>query len=255
MLPFGYNRIEDLRRIVKEHGGDLAAIVMEPARDAGPAHGFLEEVRALATGCGAVLVFDEITSGWRLNCGGIHAQYGVTPDIAAFAKAMSNGYAMAALAGVRSVMEAAQTSFISSTFWTEKIGPSAALAAIRKYRREKVHEHQVRTGKAVRAGWQAAAAAAGIEIDIKGIEPLSNFSVRDPRSQELATLFTQEMLDRNYLAAPRFNATLAHTPELVADYLEAVGEVFAVLAQARARDDVGARLRGPVKHSDFRRLA
>jgi glutamate-1-semialdehyde aminotransferase len=255
VLPFSYNRIEDLRRIVHEHGRELAAIVMEPARDAGPAPGFLEEVRALATRCGAVLVFDEVTSGWRLYCGGIHMTGGVRPDMAVFAKAMSNGYAMAAVIGIRGVMEAAQTSFISSTFWTEKIGPSAALAAIRKYRRERVHEHQQRAGAAVRAGWQAAADAAGLGIEIRGIEPLSTFSVQHEKSAALATLFTQEMLDRGYLAAPRFNATLAHTPELVQAYLAAVREVFGVLARAAARGEAEARLRGPVRHADFQRLA
>ncbi|HLF10464.1 MAG TPA: aminotransferase class III-fold pyridoxal phosphate-dependent enzyme [Gammaproteobacteria bacterium] len=255
MLPFRYNKIEELRQIVAEFGPELAAIVMEPMRSTGPAPGFLEEVRALATRIGAVLVFDEVTSGWRLNCGGIHMVYGVHPDLAAFAKAMSNGYAMAAVVGVRGVMEAAQTSFISSTFWTEKIGPVAALASIRKYRREAVHEHQVAVGKRVQQGWLAAADAAGLKIKPTGIPPLSNFSFDHPDADALATLFTQEMLDRGYLAAPRFNSTLAHTRDLVERYLGNTNEVFSVLADAIRRDEVGMRLRGPVRHSDFQRLA
>lgn len=255
MLPFRYNQIEDLRGIVENFGSELAAIIMEPTRNAGPAPGFLEEVRALATQSGAVLVFDEVTSGWRINCGGIHMVHGVQPDMAAFAKAMSNGYAMAAVVGVRSVMEAAQTSFISSTYWTEKIGPVAALASIRKYRREKVHLHQVAAGDAVRAGWLKAAQASGISIKLAGIVPLSNFSFDHPKSNALATLFTQEMLDRGYLAAPRFNSTLAHTPELVERYLRDIDAVFALIADAIRRDDIEKRLRGPVRHSDFQRLA
>ncbi|MBL8490011.1 MAG: aminotransferase class III-fold pyridoxal phosphate-dependent enzyme, partial [Rhodocyclaceae bacterium] len=254
MLPFRYNQIEDLRDIVAKHGRDLAAIVMEPSRSTGPAEGFLEEVRRLADETGAVLVFDEITSGFRLNCGGVHMNYGVAPDLAALAKAMSNGYAMAALIGRRSVMEAAQTTFISSTFWTEKIGPTAALAAIRKYRRESVHLHQIATGKAVREGWTKAAAAAGLPIRINGLLPLLNFAIEHPQAPALATLLTQEMLARGYLAAPRFNATFAHTPEIVERYLGHMGEVFQVLAEAIAKGDVEARLQGPVRHSDFRRL-
>ena len=254
MLPFRYNQIEDLRAIVAASGSELAAIVMEPTRSTGPAPGFLEEVRALATKCGAVLVFDEVTSGWRLNCGGIHMVHGVRPDMAAFAKAMSNGYAMAAVIGTRSVMEAAQTSFISSTYWTEKIGPVAALASIRKYRRESVHKHQIAAGTQVRDGWTAAAKSAGLAIKVNGILPLLTLSFEHPQATALATLFTQEMLDRGYLAAPKFNSTFAHTPQLIERYLRDVSEVFPILADGIRRGDIEARLRGPVKHSDFKRL-
>jgi glutamate-1-semialdehyde 2,1-aminomutase len=254
MLPFRYNQIEDLRAIVAKHGRELAAIVMEPSRSTGPVPGFLEEVRRLADETGAVLIFDEITSGFRLNCGGIHMNYGVAPDLAALAKAMSNGYAMSALIGRRAVMEAAQTTFISSTFWTEKIGPTAALAAIRKYRRESVHTHQIAVGTAVREGWTRAAERAGLPIKINGLLPLLNFSIENPQAAALATLLTQEMLGRGYLAAPRFNATFAHKPEIVERYLGDIEEVFQILSGAIRRGDVEQRLRGPVRHSEFRRL-
>ncbi|MBL8502219.1 MAG: aminotransferase class III-fold pyridoxal phosphate-dependent enzyme [Rhodocyclaceae bacterium] len=254
MLPFRYNQIGDLRAIVAAHGRELAAIVMEPSRSAGPTPGFLEEVRRLADETGAVLVFDEVTSGFRLNCGGIHMTYGVAPDLAAFAKAMSNGYAMAALIGRREVMEAAQSTFISSTYWTEKIGPTAALAAMRKYRREAVHTHQIAVGTAVHEGWTRAAERAGLPIKINGILPLLNFSADHPDATALATLFSQEMLDRGYLAAPKFNATFAHTPAIVERYLGDVGEVMSILAEAVRHDDIRQRLRGPLKHSEFRRL-
>ena len=249
-----YNQIGDLRAIVAAHGRELAAIVMEPSRSAGPTPGFLEEVRRLADETGAVLVFDEVTSGFRLNCGGIHMTYGVAPDLAAFAKAMSNGYAMAALIGRREVMEAAQSTFISSTYWTEKIGPTAALAAMRKYRREAVHTHQIAVGTAVHEGWTRAAERAGLPIKINGILPLLNFSADHPDATALATLFSQEMLDRGYLAAPKFNATFAHTPAIVERYLGDVGEVMSILAEAVRHDDIRQRLRGPLKHSEFRRL-
>jgi glutamate-1-semialdehyde 2,1-aminomutase len=254
ILPFRYNRIEDLRGIIAKHGKDLAAIVMEPMRSSGPQPGFLEEVRAIADATGAVLVFDEVTSGWRLNCGGIHMTQGVKPDLAAFAKAMSNGYAMAALLGRRSVMEAAQTSFISSTYWTEKIGPVAALASIRKYRREKVHEHQIAAGQHVKDGWLRAANEAGVKISVTGLLPLANFSIDHPQSAALATLFTQEMLARGYLAAPKFNSTLAHTEEIVERYLRDAAVAFQVLAESVRKGDIEARLKGPVRHSDFQRL-
>jgi glutamate-1-semialdehyde 2,1-aminomutase len=254
MLPFHYNRIDELRTIVSTHGRELAAIVMEPARDEGPASGFLEEVRDLARQIGATLVFDEVTSGWRLNTGGIHRIYGVDPDVAVFAKAMGNGYPMAAVIGKRSVMEASQRSFISSTSWTEKIGPVAAIATIRKHRDRKVPEHLVAVGDRIQTGWRAAASSTGLGIVIGGILPLSHFAVDGKESAALMTLFTQGMLDRGFLASGQLYASYAHEPQHIDAYLNAVGEVFATLARAATEGDVSRHLRGPVKHSGFQRL-
>ena len=121
-LPFHYNRLDQLKAIVDANRGELGAIVMEPQRGEAPAPGFLEAVRDIATDIGAVLIFDEVTTGWRMTDGGIHTLLGVNPDIAVFAKAMANGYPMAAIIGTSPVMEAAQSTFISSTNWTERVG-------------------------------------------------------------------------------------------------------------------------------------
>ena len=135
-LPFHYNRLDELKAIVDAHRGELGAIVMEPQRGQAPDPGFLEAVRDIATDIGAVLIFDEVTTGFRMADGGIHLLLGINPDIAVFAKSMANGYPMAAIVGVGPVMEAAQSTFISSTNWTERVGTVAALATIRKFRRE-----------------------------------------------------------------------------------------------------------------------
>jgi glutamate-1-semialdehyde 2,1-aminomutase len=254
MLPFHYNRISELREIVSEHGRELAAIVMEPARDEGPAAGFLEEIRDITRRIGAVLVFDEVTSGWRMNTGGIHRTYSVDPDIAVFAKAMGNGYPMAAVIGRGSVMEASQRSFISSTSWTEKIGPVAALATLRKHRDRKVPEHLAAVGERVQRGWRAAAAGAGLKVVVGGIPPLSHFSVEGDEAPALMTLFTQEMLDRGFLASGQLYASYAHEPTHIDAYLTAVGDVFSKLARAAAEGDASRQLRGPIKHSGFQRL-
>jgi glutamate-1-semialdehyde 2,1-aminomutase len=254
MLPFHYNRIEELRAIVAQHGRELAAIVMEPARDEGPGAGFLEEIREIARQVGAVLVFDEVTSGWRMNTGGIHRTYGVDPDIAVFAKAMGNGYPMAAVIGRRTVMDAAQRSFISSTSWTEKIGPAAALAMIRKHRARNVAQHLIAVGERVQAGWRSAAESAGLPVAIGGIAPLSHFSVKGEDSAALMTLFTRRMLGLGFLASGQLYASYAHEPHHVDRYLTAVGEVFAGLARAAADGDIARHLGGPIKHSGFQRL-
>lgn len=254
ILPFHYNKIDELKAIVDTHGPDLAAIVMEPALSTGPDEGFLEEVRSVATRNGSVLIFDEITSGWRVNTGGIHLTYGVNPDIAAYGKAISNGYPMAAVIGVKEVMDAAQDSFISSSGWTEKMGPAAALATIRKHRRESVPEHLIEIGTQIQKGWVEAATAAGLNISVDGIPPLSNFTFHHGQGQELATVFNQEMLDRGYLSSTRFWVLHAHKRHHIDKYIESVGEVFQILARLIENEEIEQHLKGPVRHAAFHRL-
>ena len=253
-LPFHYNRIKELEEIASAHGPDLAAIVMEPMRNLSPQAGFLERVRGIASQVGAVLVFDEVTIGWRLNTGGVHLLLEVTPDIAVFAKAISNGYPMAAVIGVADVMQAAQGTFISSTYWTERIGPTAALATIRKHKRYDVPKHLLEIGRRLQAGWLAAAERAGLAITISGIPPLSHFAFNYENALAIRTLFTQMMLERGFLATDAFYATYAHQQAHVDCYLAAVDEVFQSLHDAIQQDKIYSLLKGPVAHAGFYRL-
>ncbi len=254
-IPFPYNDLPALEALLSQHAGKVAAVVMEPTRMAGPVEGYLEGVRAAATRAGASLIFDEVTSGFRLNTGGAHQLFGVEPDIATFAKALGNGYPISAVIGRRSVMEAAQRSFISSTMWTERVGPTAALAMIRKHRRLEVPKALIATGTAVQQGWHSAAAAVGLDIDVYGMAPLSHIGFKGEHAMALSTLFIQGMLDRGYLTSLAFYPSFAHQPEHVAGYLAAVCEVFQGMSDAVRSGDVMALLRGPVKHSGFQRLA
>jgi len=253
VVPFRYNDLEDLRRAVDSAGGDLAAVVMEPQRSSGPHPGFLDGVAELARAAGAVLVMDEVTSGFRMNTGGLHLEHGLAPDLAVFAKGMSNGYPMAAIIGRRSVMEAAQDTFVSSTYWTEGVGPAAALATIRKHRRLAVPRHLVAVGERLRAGWRQAAEAADLPVSFDGIPPLTGLSFDLPDALGLTTLFIQEMLSRGFLASTHVYAMLAHDEDAVHRYLEAVSEVFRQVARAQGGDPASYLL-GPVKHTGFKRL-
>ena len=132
-LPVRFNHPEDLEAICDKHHNTLAAIVMEPIRDNFPEPGFIKTIRECTESTGAVLIIDEVSAGFRVRTGGAHMDLGIKPDIAVFAKAMGNGFPMAAIIGNCNVMEAAQDTFISSTYWTERTGPVAALATIRKY--------------------------------------------------------------------------------------------------------------------------
>ena len=253
-LAFHYNKIEQLKEIVSGCGGEIAAIVMEPIRTQQPLPGFLEEVRQIADSIKAVLIFDEVSSGWRLNSGGAHLLYGVNPDIAVFAKAMSNGYPMAAVIGTEEAMQAAQSSFISSTYWTEGIGPAAALATIRKHIKFNAAEHLIKTGELVQQGWQSAADKAGLKVSVSGIPPLSHLSFEYENSQAIKTLYTQEMLQRGFLATNAFYASYAHKEKHVKDYIKATEESFAVIKKAVDDKGVEKLLKGPVSHSGFYRL-
>ena len=254
-LPFHYNCIEELASIVAACGEDLAAIVLEPIRDHEPEPGFLEQVRTLASQTGAVLIVDEITAGFRLRTGGAHLTYDLEPDIAVFAKGMSNGYPMAAVIGKHGVMQAAQATFMSSTYWTERIGPTAALATIRKHRDCEVAAHLVRVGEAVQSGWRTAASRTGLPLEVGGMAPLSHFSILDERWGPVAhTLFTQLMLEAGFLADSGFYATYAHTEPHVEQYLSAVGSAFQVIVQDLEHGVLQDRLKGPTAHAGFQRL-
>lgn len=254
-IPFRYNDSAELARIADERGHDIAAIVIEPLRSTEPAPGFLEYVKQTARRLDAVLVFDEISSGFRAVTGGIHLRLGVDPDIAVFSKAISNGYPMAAIIGTKAVMDSAQQSFISSTYWTERMGPAAALATIRKHERDKVGDHLERIGRAVHAAWLAAANAHRLAIRIEGQAPLSHFAFEHERARVLHTLFNQSMLDRGILASMNFYASYAHTDEHVQRYALAADQAFRELADALQDRSLERRLRGPLHHTGFARLA
>lgn len=254
-LTFRYNQIEQLEAVVAQYGNSLAAIVMEPSRYDKPEDNFLEKVREIATRNNLVLIFDEISSGWRYHLGGLHLEFGVEPDIAVFAKAISNGFPMAAIIGREDIMQAAQKSFISSTYWTGAIGPTAALATIKKMREVNLADHVRRIGSLVQQGWRALAEKHNLGIKISGCPALTHFSLDyGEQSQALHTLFTQEMLDRGYLANVFFYGSYAHTPQIIDKYLKALDDVFGILSTAVKADDINRRLGGPVAHTGFARL-
>lgn len=253
IVPFRYNHLEELEAIIKQHG-KLAAIIMEPLHGEEPKKDFLKQVRRLADKAGAVLVFDEITMGFRLTLGGAHLKYGVMPDMAVFAKGMSNGYPMAAIIGTRKVMEAAQGTFISSTYWTEAIGPVAALATIHKMQKKKVQSHLAQLGRKVRTIWKSASKKHGLPIGMSGVDPLRFFSFLQPEAQIIKTVFVTEMLERGFLASNLYYASYAHTDADLKRYEHALNEVFALIVKAQKDGTLKKLLKGPVAHTGFQRL-
>jgi glutamate-1-semialdehyde 2,1-aminomutase len=252
VFPFDYNDVDALEKLIAKH--DLAAVVMEVSRNFGPAEGFLERVRALTQRHGIVLVFDECTSGFRQTFGGLHKQYGVEPDMAVFGKALGNGFAITAVIGRRAVMEAAQTTFISSTFWTERIGPAAALKTLEVMEREKSWEQITCTGQRVLSGWQELAVRHRVSIAVSGLPALATFAFESRNALAYRTLLTQEMLAQGYLAATGFYASTAHDTQIIDEFLERLNPVFALVRECEDGRDPLTLLKGPVCHAGFRRL-
>jgi len=250
--PFSFNRLDQLEAIVASH--DLAAVKMEVQRTSPPDPWFLEGVRDLCNRRGIVLIFDECTSGFRETFGGLHLKYGVDPDMAMFGKALGNGYAITATIGRRAVMEAAQSTFISSTFWTERIGPSAALKTLDVMERERSWEQVTATGLELRRRWQELADRHGLKISHNGLPALTGFAILSDNALEYKTLITQEMLKRGYLAATSCYISLAHTQEVIENYLGELESVFALIAECEQGRPVDELLEGPVCHGGFNRL-
>jgi glutamate-1-semialdehyde 2,1-aminomutase len=252
VLPFHYNNFPELEALVREH--DIGVIKMEVSRNAGPQDGFLHKVRKLATDKNIVLIFDECTSGFRQTFGGLHKLYGVEPDMALFGKALGNGYAITAAIGRRAIMEAAQSTFISSTFWTERIGPTAALKTLQIMERETSWETITRTGRAIGERWQALARKHDLPLELSGLPALIGFSLPLPDMRKYKTLITQEMLKKGFLATTEVYVCTEHTQAVVDGYFEALEPVFALIKECAAGRNVDELLEGPVCHERFKRL-
>lgn len=252
VFPFNYNRFEELEALVNVH--EIGVIKMEVVRNMGPEDNFLHKVRELATARGIVLIFDECTSGFRQSFGGLHKLYGVEPDMAMFGKAMGNGYAITATIGRREIMEAAQSTFISSTFWTERIGPTAALKTLEVMQRTQSWETITAIGLQIKDRWQQLADRHGLLIDHWGLPALTGFSFKSANALAYKSLITQEMLTQGYLAGNSVYVCTEHTPVVIDGYFAALDPIFATIRDCEDGRDVIALLKGPVCHGGFKRL-
>ena len=252
VYPFKYNNYSELEALVNER--DIGVIKMEVMRNEAPKDNFLQKIRALASERGIVLIFDECTSGFRETFGGLHKKFNVEPDMAMFGKALGNGYAITAIIGKREVMEAAQSSFISSTFWTERIGPTAALATLNVMENNKSWDTITEIGLNIRKGWQKLAEKNSLEIEHWGLPALTGFSFKSKNALEYKTLITQEMLGKGYLAGNSVYACTAHTPDVVEGFLTELDPIFSLIKECEDGRDVMSLLKGPVCHATFKRL-
>jgi len=253
VFPFLYNDFEELENLVRNH--DIGVIKMEVQRNYPPKEGYLQRIRKLATDSNIVLIFDECTSGFRETYGPLFKKYNVEPDMTVFGKTIANGYALTAVVGKREVMEAAQRTFISSTFWTERIGPAAALKTLEVMRQLKPWDYITEMGAYVIKNWTRIAKTHKLNINIFGIPSLAGFTLLSEDTLKYKTLITQEMLKKNYLASTLLYSSLAHTTEIIDIYLNELDNLFNTIRKCESKEiNIDDILEGPVCHGGFKRL-
>ena len=253
VFPFRYNDYEDLENIVNKN--DIGVIKMEVIRNYEPKNNFLKKVRKLASKKNIILIFDECSSGFRETFGGIYQKYEVEPDMIMYGKTIGNGYALTAVLGKRSIMESAQSTFISSTFWTERIGPTAALATLELMEKEKSWQKITKTGKKMQNGLSALASKYNLKINILGIPAMTSYNFHSIDSIKYKTFITQEMLKKGFLASTVFYACTEHKDDHLEKYFNILDDIFHKISKCESQilniDDL---LEGPVCHSGFKRL-
>jgi glutamate-1-semialdehyde 2,1-aminomutase len=252
VCPFTYNNFDELLHLVNTQ--DIGVIKMEVIRNMGPENNFLQKVRTLATERNIVLIFDECTSGFRESFGGIHKNYSVEPDMAVFGKALGNGYAITAVIGRQEIMEAAQSTFISSTFWTERIGPAAALKTLEIMEREQSWDFITQQGIKVKKGWKALGEKYNLPLVTNGIPAIASFGFTCENALAYKTLITQEMLKQGYLASNVMFLCTEHNDDILDGYFEMLDPIFATIKECEGGKNVVELLDGPICHAGFKRL-
>ena len=255
-LPFVYGDLDGLTKLFEENKGEVAAVMMEPMRSERPPEGYLESVKQLCHDNGSILIFDEVSCGWRISLGGAQEWLGITPDMSVFAKAMSNGYAMGCVVGARDLMEPADRMFISSSYWSDNIGLAASVACINELKRRDSTDQFRIIGEKVRTALEGAIDSVGISASVTGIHtaPTISFDLPDPSiGPQINTLFIQEMSKRGIHSPTSFKATLAHSDEDIAITAEAAAESMKIIMRAM-EGELETLLEAEVKREPFRRL-
>ena len=253
VYPFKFNDYEALEKICSQN--KIGVIKMEIFRNIPPKNNFLNKVRTLATKKNIVLIFDECTSGFRESFGGLHLKYGVYPDICILGKALGNGFPITAVLGKRSVMENAQTSFISSTFWTERSGYVAGLKTLEIMEDIKSWEIITTQGKKIKKMISRIAKNNNIKIDISGLDACPSYSINSKKWQEYKTLITQNLLKERILGANTTYTSICHNDHVIKNYEIKLNKIFNSIKKIESSEEsVESYLEGPVSHSGFKRL-
>lgn len=253
-LPFSYGDIEKFEKIINNNKGEIGVIIMEVSRHKELNVEFLKHVKKVAQKIGAVLIFDEVSSGFRASIGGLHLLTDINPDIVVLGKAMGNGYPISAVVGTRKVMDCAQDSFISSSLWTERIGYVACLATIEVFENNNVVKHISDVGNYLKKGLNKIFTDLLLNAEVVGLPSCPIIDIHDD-TLIIQTIFNQEMLKRGYLTSNVIYISLMHNKKIIDKYLKNARDVFNMISEYKKGNKLKKLLKGPLRHSGFRRLA
>ncbi len=253
IFTFEYNRLDQLKKIISKNP-DVGIIKMEVSRNEPPKNNFLKKIKQIAIKNNLILIFDECTSGFRETFGGLHKKYKVYPDIAIFGKSLGNGYAINAILGTRKVMSCAEQTFLSSTFWSERSGPSAALKTLEIMEKTKSWKLITKKGNYIRKNWKRIAKKYNIKLKISGLPSLSTFNFVSKNNNAYKTLISQEMLKYGFLASNSLYLSTFHSKKIMDSYLFYLEKVFKMIKDCEKTGNIKDYLKGPVCKTHFKRL-
>ena len=255
-FSFFYNDLKSFKKILNKNKSQIACVIMEVSRNFSPKNNFLQEIRKLTKKNNIILIFDECTSGFRTTFGGLHKKYKVYPDMATFGKTLGNGYAITALLGKKNIMKEAKNTFISSTFWTEKIGVSAALKTQEIMEKNKSWEKIEKIGKKIKKNWLKIAKKYSIDIKISGLDAIPSFVFTHRKHQILKTFLTQEMLKKKILATNTIYVSTSHKSNFLKFYFKNLEKIFKKISIMYKDKNFRFEkiLDVPVSSSNFKRL-
>jgi len=254
-IPFEFNNPDSLSRTLKQYEGKVACIIMEATRFKNPDKDFLEAVRDLADKYKCVLIFDEVVTGFRIAPGGAQQYYGVTPDMATFAKGIANGYPLAATLGRKEIMASAADNFISSTYWSDCVSLAAGMATLKEIREKPVIETIDSMGRGLIGDMEQLAKKykLKLKIDGHGYDFAVSFDYGG-LSNKLLTLYQQELAARGVYMAGVFYMCFTHTEDDIDKILAATDEAFDIIARGVENNDIDSLLKCPPRQCGFKRL-
>lgn len=252
IYTFEFNDFKKLKFLVEVK--KIKIIKMEIRRNKEPENNFLKKVRQLANKNKVILIFDECTSGFRETLGGLHKKYKINPDMAIFGKAMGNGYPITAIIGKKKIMQYAKSTFISSTFLSEAIGPAAAIETINYMKKHKTYKKISYLGKRIKYEWKKIAKKNQIEIETFGLDGIPKFRFIHKESNLLKTIFTYEMLKRGFLASTAIYLSIAHTNKILKKYFNTMNEIFKNLSIKIKNKELKKNYKLKQAKQDFGRL-
>ena len=250
--PFNFNNIDELTKVIEKKS--IGIVKMEVYRNNPPSKEFLEAIKFLKHKHKFILIFDECTSGFRETYGGIHKKFNIFPDICIYGKALGNGYGITAVVGKKNIMDYAQTTFISSTFWTERVGPTAALKTLEIMQKTKSWETISKKGKIFKQRLSELGKKYNLPLNLFGSDGMPSFNFDSKDNLKYKTYIAQEMLKSNILASNILYICVKHDLKNFNDYFDCLEPIFQKIAECESGRKISKLLEGPVCHTTFQRL-